>query len=410
LFIGCVTGREIEMILGGDMLGHLVLTLCFVLWMVFKVYIPHRFEHSTPSELTTVGILGTFSGIAVGLFPFLLSTGGDISKNIPGLINGIAVATICSICGMFLALLSKRAQRKVRLAQKNHTEKRHEGATADTLAELLTQLLEQSRLQNENMIALRNSIATSDEEAVTLVLKNGNTAILLMQERLQKSFDSFAAKMVHDNSESLVTALQEVIRDFNTKITDQFGDNFKHLNLAVGQLLEWQENYRVHITALQGQIDQCVNSAQHSSVALSEIADKSQSVVDAARRLEQLLVSYDSHQAKLSQSLDSFGALSREASEAFPIIEGNLKQLTQEFSNAVIASTSEIQETVTKTSRLLEEQVTKLDEALQDELTKSLGSLGNQLTSLSSKFVTDYTPLTAQLEKLVNAASAARNN
>jgi hypothetical protein len=42
-------------------------------------------------------------------------------------------------------------------------------------------------------------------------------------------------------SQALVEALRDVIKDFNAKITEQFGDNFRALNAAVGQLLIWQE-------------------------------------------------------------------------------------------------------------------------------------------------------------------------
>jgi hypothetical protein len=42
-----------------------------------------------------------------------------------------------------------------------------------------------------------------------------------------------------------------------------------------------------------------------------------------------------------------------------------------------------------------------LDKALEEELRKSIESLGRQLTALSQKFVQDYTPLTAQLQRVV---------
>jgi hypothetical protein len=45
-----------------------------------------------------------------------------------------------------------------------------------------------------------------------------------------------------------------------------------------------------------------------------------------------------------------------------------------------------------------------LDKALEEELTKSIQSLGRQLAALSEKFVQDYTPLTVQLQRLVQAA------
>lgn len=53
--------------------------------------------------------------------------------------------------------------------------------------------------------------------------------------------------MAENNSKAFIQALEEVIKDFNNKITEQFGDNFKQLNLAVGALLTWQENYKNYI-------------------------------------------------------------------------------------------------------------------------------------------------------------------
>ena len=50
--------------------------------------------------------------------------------------------------------------------------------------------------------------------------------------------------MVENNQKALVEALREVIKDFNTKITEQFGDNFKELNSAVSRLLSWQIQYK----------------------------------------------------------------------------------------------------------------------------------------------------------------------
>ena len=40
-------------------------------------------------------------------------------------------------------------------------------------------------------------------------------------------FKSFAEKMVENNQKAIIEALQEVIKDFNTKLNNQFGENFK---------------------------------------------------------------------------------------------------------------------------------------------------------------------------------------
>lgn len=415
---------------------HALVTSCFIWWMVFRVYQPRKLDPSTPSELTTCGILGTFTGIFLGLFPFLLSGGGDISRNIPGLIGGIAVAAICSMCGMVLALLSKNKQRLARISEVAADQHQHTGATADTLADLLRELIQHTQTQNANLSTLQKSIAGDEDGTLLTQIQKLRTSSADKQDALIRSFESFAERMTKSNSDALILALKEVIRDFNAKISEQFGDNFKHLNEAVGRLLEWLEVYRA-------QYELCLKGIDSSEKAMSSIADKSQSVVDAAAKLQHLLVAFDGYRANLENHLEAFASLSQDAQDAFPVIRNNLKELTQHFSNAVQASTAEIEETirktshasqastaemeetvrrtsnavqaataeieetVRKTSKRLEDQVSALDEALQEELTKSLSSLGNQLASLSGKFVSDYTPLTDQLERLVKSASYA---
>ena len=52
----------------------------------------------------------------------------------------------------------------------------------------------------------------------------------------------------------------------------------------------------------------------------------------------------------------------------------------------------------------VERQVTLLDESMEIELNKALKSFDMQLTALSEKFVSDYSPLTKQLQNLVSLA------
>jgi uncharacterized protein YukE len=58
----------------------------------------------------------------------------------------------------------------------------------------------------------------------------------------------------------------------------------------------------------------------------------------------------------------------------------------------------------------LERQVGILEESLEAELTQSLNTLGIQLASLSEKFVSDYSPLTDKLQRLVRVAEAVNES
>jgi DNA anti-recombination protein RmuC len=90
---------------------------------------------------------------------------------------------------------------------------------------------------------LQRSIAGNDEGTLLSQLKLMRQDQSDQLQALRKSFDEFSKKMAEDGSKALIDALREVIKDFNTQINEQFGENFKQLNHAVGALLIWQEQY-----------------------------------------------------------------------------------------------------------------------------------------------------------------------
>jgi cell division septum initiation protein DivIVA len=69
-------------------------------------------------------------------------------------------------------------------------------------------------------------------------------------DRLTGAFNRHAENIAEANSKSLVSALSEVVRDFNARINEQFGDNFRQLNSAVERLVSWQVQYEQQLKAL----------------------------------------------------------------------------------------------------------------------------------------------------------------
>ena len=69
-----------------------------------------------------------------------------------------------------------------------------------------------------------------------------------------------------------------------------------------------------------------------------------------------------------------------------------------------------MQQNLLKLSEKVEQQVGELDSAMEEELNKALSSLGMQLSALSEKFVSDYTPLTQKLQKLIQVAENVKES
>jgi hypothetical protein len=380
-----------------------------------------RTVHDGPTIFTTAGIFFTFLGIAEGLYGF---DPQKIDASIPILLEGLKTAFIASVVGVGAALSIKLRYALFGLRNQADTP-RPEGATVNDLF--------------NQLVAVRQSLVGDDESTlltqIRLTRQDQNDRL----DRLQRSQDDFARKVVENNSRALIEALQQVIRDFNTKISEQFGENFKQLNEAVGRLLVWQTNYR---TTLDDLIAQQTRTAESMTTATEKyvlLVGKTEVFVSVSEQLFTLLNGLELQRNQLSDSLKSLADLLAVASTGLPQLETKIMQLTEQMTYGVKAH----QDTITKTLRdstvefhsaiadvknlLLEatqnnnrqindhikqlsdrtnEQISKMDRALEIELSKSISSLGRQLTALSKQFVDDYRPLTDKLRKVVQAAGA----
>src|SRR3984893_11028489 len=107
-----------------------VITLCAI---YLHLKYSQSIAHKAPAFLTTLGILATFTGIALGLAEF--DTNG-IQKSVPELIEGIKTAFWASAWGILCALTIK--VRDIAFdGRKKISEKTSTGATINDLASLL---------------------------------------------------------------------------------------------------------------------------------------------------------------------------------------------------------------------------------------------------------------------------------
>ena len=155
---------------------------------------------------------------------------------------------------------------------------------------MINQLISLNQAQQSNQDAMESSLSsiqkalTGDGETTLLTqlikLRTGfsdklddlQDTLRGSLDKLAISFDNFAQTMTENNSSALIEALEEVMRDFNSKINEQFGDNFKQLNEAVGQILVWQEQYQSQMTQLAEEFSIAAASIDSSKQSLSETA------------------------------------------------------------------------------------------------------------------------------------------
>jgi hypothetical protein len=370
-----------------------------------------------PTILTMLGILGTFYGVSVGLVAFDVK---NIQESIPQLLGGIRTAFFASLFGVAFAI-SIKARYALFGAQSGAAV---EGTTIDDLARHLSDV--------------QTALVGDDDSTILSQLKLGRQDVNDRLDALKRSQQEFMSQVAEMNSKALITALEEVIRDFNVKINEQFGENFKQLNVAVGRLLEWQQTYRDQLTELiQAQKETATDMAT-ATERYSRVLEDSAMFANTARQFTSILEAIDAYKTSLSTMTASMDSMLKSAAISVSSIDVGLHQLTGKLSETIRVNEAEIarvaadvgsafraaaesmHQTVTTTvenannqlstqltamSDKLNQQVATLDIALEAELTKALDTLARQLTALSQRFVEDYTPLTERLREIVRAGN-----
>jgi archaellum component FlaC len=382
-----------------------------------------------PSLAVSLGILGTFVGIYIGLLEFDVS---DISGSIPKLLAGLKTAFATSIAGLVASIMLKF----VFEAKSTHEESKTDIKSEDPI-NLLRKIasginsLEKSSREIESSIV---SCFRSDEEySLISQLKLIRQEIIDTRKQVTDSFKDFAERIAESSTDALVKALEKVIADFNTLLNELVSESFKELSAAMIKLTEWQENYKVHVDATQTQIDtlmthmiSTVEVLQATSERIIEIDSNLESIDSSisgisvsAEDISQHIENLKLQNETLKEGITSIKMIGEEAKTVMPSIEKQIDILTNKLESTVLNvseklesnsslviefvdnTTKNIQKAVDNHTQSIQESIEGIDKGLEEELSKALNTLAGSLASLSAKFVSDYKPLTERLTELV---------
>lgn len=290
-----------------------------------------RLERSGATMMTTLGVLGTFVGIFLGLLNFDVS---KIDQSVPQLLDGLKIAFGTSIVGMTAAIMFKLWQAVVP-PPRDQVEEATPEAILNTLRTIDTSINAANDTQANALEELRRSISSDNDTSLLTQVQKLRTTVQDGQKELIEEFREFAKTMAENNSKALIDALEQVIRDFNTKLNEQFGENFKQLNEAVGALLTWQENYKTHVESLEQRFEMALTAIDAARASLTEIAKDTAKIPEALASMDELLTGFRRSIDDLEQHLEAVAALKDKAVEAFPTIEANLKIVTDDLTQLV---------------------------------------------------------------------------
>lgn len=354
------------------------------------------FVEFTPALLTSLGILGTFVGIVVGLLDFKPD---DIDGSIGTLLEGLKTAFITSLAGMTASISFKMLSASGYFDAPEQVESVDDVGAEDIYRAINEQgqlLLKSSEQQLTMLAALKRAIAGSEDDALVSQIKllksdlkdrldkslelnqqglqSFNKALVVIQnqpevfqvfentlwERLQNVADMISKSA----TEQVINALKEVIVDFNNNLIEQFGDNFKALDESVKKLVTWQENYSHQLEQMIEQYKQGVQAITQTEVSVAHISEKSTYIPETMNNLKRVM-EVNQHQVdELERHLEAFKAMRDKAVEAVPEIRKQVEETVTEIAKSVTTASEHYNSLLVESDKYIKQHVEKSNEML----------------------------------------------
>lgn len=229
-------------------------------------------------------------------------------------------------------------------------------------------------------------------------------------------------------TEEVILALNQLIKDFNHQLTEQFGENFKQLNQAVFGLIQWQENYKQQLEQMQVQYQNHTNAVAATQQAidnihdnLSHIAHHAQSIPDSMERLAVAIELSHTQIDTLYDHLAAFADMKDKAVAALPSLSEQIdtmlqgmddasQKLTEQFHQihqSIKAQPSIMQSTTQELKNTLERLVGQLEIDIKNITEKHAGSIKEQMNQLSNIAAQTLEDISDSIEGQINNFNTA---
>lgn len=406
-----------------------------------KKYAPIR--HYIPTFMTSLGILGTFLGIVIGLVQFDTN---NIDRSIPFLLEGLKTAFLTSIVGMIGTICFK-----VITLPKTDPAVEEKLEEQDLLNNLISNIIQQrqslERLnaiiasqESDSLISIMKGMRCDIKEASQENLSKLNSIAIAFQEekdysvqgqirvlrgkvneihekesaqfkefsaKLKSQLDDFTKSLSGAATSQIIEALRQVISDFNSNLTEQFGDNFKQLNSAIEKILVWQHRYKEHLNRLESQFRLAISSIEKTKEAVTVIADKSDAIPSSMTKLESVMGVLQAQIDKLHKELKALEEVREKAVNAIPQIGKSIEAMTDSMDEAVNHIASNLDKVATDFGGSTSKIANSLQECSQ-EISRSSGTTqealsasANRIQELADDFKSHLKGMTEQTKQTV---------
>ena len=351
-----------------DLASLSIFSICAIV-MVFLFVLPSR--HSHRQTILTIGVLGTFIGIAWGLLNFDFKP-GEIEKSIENLLAGLKTAFFTSIWGMFLVVI-------INLFAKGKR-------TGNAPLDLVVQAIELSsdkickeigQMINRNVQEIKNlhdTTKTSSHETVQSIREtsqeNQNNLIEGFRE-INSSLSKVVKEISKGASDTIIQALEQTLQTFNESLKKHFGDNFNKLNEACSQMIQWQEQYK-------GQVGEATEHLRFVGETLSGQSEIHEMMRSNIKESNMLLERVEKHIEVMNKLLKDHEGLPDRVSNTISSVKEEFEDISEKM--------GEFSKTIQDGLKTQSQSITNMTQNLE----QSLNDMNGTLTALTNGFADKY--------------------
>ena len=316
-----------------------------------KINEKRRWIEILPSIISTLGVLGTFYGITVGLLGFDTA---NLDDSIPKLLDGLKTAFFTSLAGMIGSLvLSRQTARIYDNADKGLSD-------INQAAVLITQSVQQ---MSQTLVA-----QTQQQAALQSAFYNGvNTALANLQQHLTTiDGNSSQTLTLASNISTCITPIQTNISSIASDVTKVS----TNVNNIAADLQEVDQSIDVLMNEETSPLYQTAETLKETSTALSEV--------------EQMVEGLTTGQSEISDSIEALG--------------GKIHNEVVDIETSMQSTNQLLEKKFDEFTKLLEKSNT---EALVEVMKKVTEEFNKQMSQLINRLVQEnFEQLNKSVEKL----------
>ena len=422
---------DLEFILAGYNIWFLGTIGFLFLFDFFTGFGGGKHHRNFGGVIVAVGIIGTFFGIVIGLKDFNTS---DIQGSIPGLLDGLKTAFVTSIAGLITATLLEAIRVVKPLKYAKSDDPVHEAllnidqafkAFSKTslenqntmVREFITYKTEDIESSKKIVNAIENQ-STETRKKLDENLKDLSNLLSTSFQELNSLLEKALEEISSGASGEIIEALEKVINDFNNNLTEQFGENFKQLNEACKELVNWQDKYREsmienekNINAARETIEKSITAIDNSDKVITKSSEQMGQLNELGEKWDSTLTQIQGTTETINTQLNSEEKLLSTIDTVLKSAQENSTQVLTNLSDSQIKLDNLVKNTQgsfdshAEQIKGLAEESGKMTVATQEQLGDALENLENSLVSLTNQFTDNYQQFLDQIKILMDSNS-----